>query len=365
MLIPDSVWPIAFDGEDDPENGEMAYEKPKLSLNQAGKAGKRLLDPSLSDEEFTDAIQALWDWRSAQGFPLNSLYMTLRNRALSVDPKAVTAQRLKRYASIIRKLLRRSTMQMSQMQDIGGCRAVVSNMRQLQELRNLYATRPLRHDARPPIDYIASPKDDGYRGIHLLYRFCGKGATLPWDRLRIEIQLRTALQHSWSTAVETVDAFTGQNMKFGGGTADWRRFFVLMGSVHAGMEKSAPVPNTPENRAELLEEVQHLAHKLNVLPSLRSFALAAQHITGGNLSAGGWYVIEMRPEESSVLIDAYPTKNFKEAKEQAGDLEERSEGTSKQVVLVSARNLKELKKAYPNYFADTHNFAKSVEKFLA
>ena len=43
--------------------------------------------------------------------------------------------------------------------------------------------------------------------------------------LWIEIQLRTSLQHAWATVVETVDAFTNENLKFGAGSDDWKRFF--------------------------------------------------------------------------------------------------------------------------------------------
>jgi ppGpp synthetase/RelA/SpoT-type nucleotidyltranferase len=47
-----------------------------------------------------------------------------------------------------------------------------------------------------------------------------RSASSPWNRLWIEIQLRTSLQHAWATAVETVDAFTNENLKFGAGSDD-------------------------------------------------------------------------------------------------------------------------------------------------
>jgi hypothetical protein len=36
------------------------------------------------------------------------------------------------------------------------------------------------------------------------------------------------MQHGWATAVETVDAFTNENLKFGAGSDDWTRFFQLV-----------------------------------------------------------------------------------------------------------------------------------------
>ena len=50
-------------------------------------------------------------------------------------------------------------------------------------------------------DYITTPKDSGYRGVHLIYRYYSdKNET--FNGLKIEVQIRTALQHAWATAVD-------------------------------------------------------------------------------------------------------------------------------------------------------------------
>jgi (p)ppGpp synthase/HD superfamily hydrolase len=136
----------------------MAYEKPAHSLNQIDKAGKAILDPATALE----GIDVLNSWRVAHRYPLNALHMTLRNRAIRIDGNAVTAQRLKRLDSVVRKLYRQKTLQMSQMQDIGGCRAVLSNMSRVKMLRFMYETNPLRHKLQRTRDYIDDPKEDGY-----------------------------------------------------------------------------------------------------------------------------------------------------------------------------------------------------------
>ena len=119
----------------------MAYEKPQHSLNQIDKAGKAILDHT----QMAEGIGVLNTWRVAHRYPLNALHMTLRNRAIRIDANAITAQRLKRLESVVRKLLRQPTLQMSQMQDIGGCRAILSNMNRLNMLRFMYEASPLRH----------------------------------------------------------------------------------------------------------------------------------------------------------------------------------------------------------------------------
>lgn len=343
----------------------MAYEKPPCTFNQIDKAGKHISDAEVRNDLRVDAARAIWNWRAAHSYPLNALHMTLRNRTLGTDATALTAQRLKRFESILRKLSRRGTMQMSQMQDIGGCRAVVSNLQRLDMLRFLYQTRPLRHELVKERDYIADPKDDGYRSVHLMYRFRGNATSVPWDKLRIEIQLRTKLQHAWATCVETVDAFTGEDLKFGSGSSDWRRFFQVVGSVHARIEKTALIPGTPKTEDALLDEVRYLEERLQVVARLRDFAMITQHITGQQPGRRqDWYLVRMMPEEGKVYVTGYPIADFANAKRLLAEAEQRFEGTKNQAALVRTDSLKELRKAYPNYFADTTHFTTILEKYL-
>jgi hypothetical protein len=271
----------------------------------------------------------------SHSYPLNALHMTLRNRTKRVDSGSLTAQRLKRLDSIIRKLTLRKTMQMSQMQDIGGCRAVVSNMTRLNTLLFIYETSPLRHELSRTRDYISEPKDDGYRSIHHMYRFRGKATSLPWDKLRIEIQMRTKLQHAWATSVEIVDAFSGQNLKFGEGTQSWRRFFQLVGAVHARIEKTSPVPGTPAKAEMLMKDVRELEGELRVIRLLRSYAHLTQHITGPKGKDRDWFLVQLLPEEGRVLVTGYPLADFAKAKRMLAESERKFEGTRNQAALVA------------------------------
>ena len=162
------------------------------------------------------------NWRMSHAYPLKSFRTTLKSRAEKVDPSVIIAQRMKRFATLMNKLERESTMKLSQMQDLGGCRAIVPKIRHLNQIHEQYRSQDTKC-----YDYISNPKKDGYRGIHLIGRYNPRGDFgKPWKNQRIEIQLRTHLQHAFATTVETVTAFTREQLKFGGGPQDWRRFFL-------------------------------------------------------------------------------------------------------------------------------------------
>ena len=87
------------------------------------------------------------------------------------------------------------------MGDIAGCRCILSTE---AGVYNLYKKIQKNIGSLPfeikgvVHDYIAEPKDSGYKSIHI-------NVTLRGDNRRIEIQLRSLEQHNWATLVETTD----------------------------------------------------------------------------------------------------------------------------------------------------------------
>jgi hypothetical protein len=127
----------------------------------------------------------------------------------------------------IRKKLRDTPLTLYQIQDIGGCRAIVGTVDQLRAIVRLYEQGQSRHGIIKPWDYVDSPKPDGYRSYHLALKFTGQGDEGGYNRQRIEVQIRTRLQHVWATAVEAVGVVRGEDLKGGKGNGDWLRLFAL------------------------------------------------------------------------------------------------------------------------------------------
>lgn len=163
-----------------------------------------------SNEEVREAREVIEAYRSAHAAPLHAAYMGLRSCLTTEGLALDVSRRLKRLPTIEDKLRRLPTMDLSTMQDIGGCRAVLNTQEQVQRVVERFCANSLKRNRRPDKirDYVAEPRASGYRAIHIYTRY---------HRLRIEVQLRTREQDSWAKIVEDLTSKTGIDFKNGDG----------------------------------------------------------------------------------------------------------------------------------------------------
>jgi len=228
---------------------DMAWVKPQYKREQVDEAGRKLAQRRSNDllgpfdPDFQNALAIVNNWRSSHNWPLNTFQIGMRRRAKQIDPSSLIAQRIKRLPAIRHKLrIMKKWIALSEMQDIGGCRAVVANVADVYELVTNYRESDIKHKLEKFSDYIKNPKPSGYRSIHMIYRY-NSDRSKTYNGLQIELQLRSPLQHAWATAVETVGLFTQQALKSSRGEMDWLRFFALMGSALAIREHQSLVPD--------------------------------------------------------------------------------------------------------------------------
>lgn len=343
----------------------MAFTKPQYSKSQINRAGEILIRSGLEDfDEFFWAHQVLSNYRACHLYPINTFQSLLRQKLKIIDPKALVAQRLKRTPSILLKLARFEGMQLARMQDIGGIRAVVDSMAKLRKLELAYRQASFKHKLISAKDYINEPKADGYRSIHLIYKYENSKAPA-YEGLSIELQIRTRLQHAWATAVETMGTFLGQALKSGQGDKEWRDFFVIASAALALVEK-CPLPQGFENftAEELREKLATAENELQVLNKLSGFAIAANSITRER-GQGTFHLIVLDSEARSVSIRPFPQTRLEEANQAYADIETRAQNGEKiEAVLVSAGPIDALRKAYPNYFLDTQAFVRQIMRLI-
>jgi hypothetical protein len=365
----------------------MAWSVPQYSKKEIDQAGELLINPP-KPFVYGDNIAALYgeagrvvhivnNWRASHTWPLYAIRKTLENRAKSVSPLALIAHRIKRLPSIEAKLRREHYrhLKLTKVQDIGGCRAVMPTVADAITLVEIYRERGLVSEFLRAKDYMAEPKPDGYRSVHLIYKYRSDSERYKvFDNLRIEIQIRSHLQHLWATALETVETFAQMQIRRTSGSmllrpkqylTLWRRFFVLMGSAFAAMEGQPVVPDTPGDHIKLVRELRSIDAELHVKKLLLSWSAAVSHFLPGRNPDDYWFLMRLIPEMSAVEIETFKKDQGLLAFEAYVSAEKPDrDAPSTQVVLVSVDSIDTLQEAYPNYFADTKAFVQQFDAVM-
>jgi len=352
----------------------MAWATRLFSKGEIDRAGKLLVSENPPRDELDSALAVINNWRACHSYPLHIVKKALAHRAKETNPLALTAQRLKRLPSIALKLRQNSRMKLSQMQDVGGCRAVMPSIGDANDLISTYQRSNIKNPRRgrpkqdQVDDYISQPKPDGYRSYHMIFRYQSAYVEKQvFDGQRVEIQVRSKLQHAWATAVETVQTFTGQALKskIKAGDPQWLRFFSLMGSAIALREKCPQVPGTPANRKELVEEIKELEQKLSVIDVLQGWGFAVHQIVDGESQGAEMFLLKLDSNKRTISTTRFRANELQAASEAYLRTEKETEEHPEiQTVLVSAESLESLRAAYPNYYLDTRSFIEALKQAM-
>jgi len=343
---------------------------PKYSRNSINQIGKRLVADGIGPREREEALDELSDWRALHLEPMNAFQATLRGYVKRIDPKhGIVAQRLKRTPTIIDKLKNRQrVLKLGEMQDIGGLRAIVSDVAKVRELEKKYDRSRARHVFRRKRDYIASPQESGYRGIHLVYSTVTP-KRIDTDGLLIEIQLRTRLQHLWATAVETVGTFFQESLKSSQGSRKWLDFFKLVSALFAIEEGEQPheaFGGVTYN--ELLKRFKAYVDENSIRAFLEMIRAAEPAKSDSRAGQAAYWVIEYRESRNMGLSTGrtlvyYFVKGQEEtANALYRSLEENCQPREAQVVLISVDSFRKIEKAYPNFFSDITDFDREFNR---
>lgn len=348
---------------------------------QVIRAGEDLINPNITEdnEKFSFAMDVLSFWRFSHEESLDVAFTKLQTIALEQDKKAIFAKRLKRYVSIVSKLKRFPKMKLKNIQDIGGCRCIVTDQKKLYKIvRDLKKCPEFRHlDPKGKIkykdkDYIQSPKEDSYRGYHLIGSFYATDGS----NKTIEIQLRTKLQHYWATALEIVDLFTGQALKSNQGDDKWKQFFFNVGEQFSVMEgihlfgsmkwedqftNYVETLNKSQINISSCDSVKDCCRELDVIKKLEAFAGSLKVIDEKIIHNpnSGYVLLKINTKKKTVASEFFEKEDNKLAESQYIAAEKESAKKNGTVVaLVSTTAVGGIKEAYPNYFADSSEFIK-------
>lgn len=191
-----------------------------ISKTQLDRLGDRLRKGNMSEAD----LRLLDQYRRSFSDAYERVVGTIR-KELSLE---LTGRPAKSTPSIVEKL-RRESIRLTQMQDIAGCRVIVSDIENQEEVIQSL-TRVLERTTI--VDRRLKPSH-GYRAVHVIVDCLDK---------MIEIQIRTALQHLWAEVSEKFSDVIGPAIKYGGGdVAAQKRLSELSALVAEGeiIEKRA------------------------------------------------------------------------------------------------------------------------------
>lgn len=330
----------------------------KFSKNDIDKAGNVL--SGVPDQRISQdiAIEILENFRSVHNHPLIVFRMSLNRKLKSIIGDVLISQRLKRAPSIVNKLKIQKNMSLSQMQDVGGLRAVVQNLDELYKLRDLIRGGEKQFAFKSTFvretDYVKAPKESGYRSIHLIYKY-DKNVPIN-SQCRIEIQLRTRIHHAWATAIEVIGTYLRQPLKQSFGDAELLELFKEISKVFILIEND-------QFDLALFKKTSERINELKLREKLKGFSVATQISSQDKKQdKGKYYLISLNFKDKTLKVQRFSESKLDQANTEYAELEKRYlTDKNFEIVLVSVDDMSNLEKLYPNYFLDTQEFVKLLD----
>lgn len=338
------------------------------SKKELEKAGTIIRTCAANSIEYEQAFRLISSWANLFAVPLKHFQISIKRR-LTKQKKVhnyLIGQRLKRMPSIIAKICRFQDMQITRMQDVGGLRIVVPALPNVEVVHSEIIRNRKKNEVQPYKDYISHPKADGYRGIHQIFRYYDKRHPELLG-FRIEVQIRTKLQHCWATTVETLGMINGASYKTGGGDEQSRYFFLLVSGLFAIKEECA-VPESIVNisHEQIKKEIIELDRKLKITQKLQSLVVSIK--TKKVAESDYYYLLFLKfDHEGRGTINI--TSFSEEEREMAEGFYRTQEMTHRDnhkvsVLLIRADSFRNIKKIYPNYFFDVKMFLFTLDNLL-
>ena len=305
---------------------------------------------------------------------------TIELKKVNFSKQHLTASRNKRIETIISKLCRPEKPKLDRIHDIAGTRIIVENIKSLEDYIDILENTELVNfkekinEDKNRYNYIKNPKSDGYRSIHKVFYY---SSNIPYSTLneksfnlenkKIELQLRTRLQHIWATTVEIYDIINKSNIKTGTHNKLETKeglFFKKCSLVFEGIE-SNDVEKIKININEIFrdKDLVEIYNRLKGIKNIKNIQLPKTLgsdevfilITDLNKGKTTFFTtdpIEKNDKQDTFLINASYRR-----------LEEKNTKGEYILLLLTLGDIKKLKNVYPNYFLNTNEFISILKKY--
>lgn len=305
---------------------------------------------------------------------------TIELKKVNFSIQHLTASRNKRIETIISKLRRPEKPKLDRIHDIAGTRIIFENIKSLEDYIDILENTELVNfkekinEDKNRYNYIKNPKSDGYRSIHKVFYY---SSNIPYSTLneksfnlenkKIELQLRTRLQHIWATTVEIYDIINKSNIKTGTHNKLETKeglFFKKCSLVFEGIE-SNDVEKIKININEIFrdKDLVEIYNRLKGIKNIKNIQLPKTLgsdevfilITDLNKGKTTFFTtepIEKNDKQDTFLINASYRR-----------LEEKNTKGEYILLLLTLGDIKKLKNVYPNYFLNTNKFISILKKY--
>ncbi|MCL1845752.1 MAG: RelA/SpoT domain-containing protein [Defluviitaleaceae bacterium] len=336
----------------------MHWIKPIYSKKVVRKAGKAVASGDFSEISEDEALKIINNWRASHEYLMEMLY--IKGRLYGINRIIKVFRRLKRLESIVGKLSRFPNMMLDRMQDLGGCRVIVNKIDDINEATNVFKNfKTADYTLIKENNYIAEPKPDGYRSVHLIFEVTE--ADPVFQGLKVEVQIRTQLQHAWATAVEILSLRQHVNIKAGEGDAKTRRYMALISALFA-LEEGAPTgEHISEPAQKIFEEAMQLDKDIHILDTIRAIQMTPI-FSGERQEKSAYYVIKVDAHASTSKIYSFNDNQLETAVDFCAEVEKSNQGSF--AVLISAIDVNSLFEGYPNYLSNANKFVAKVDALI-
>jgi hypothetical protein len=118
----------------------------------------------------------------------------------------------------------------------------------------------------------------------------------------------------------------------------------------------------PSSHGDLLKELRDFTKSLQVRRRLRGWTNALRQLPKHDVTDAKWLLLVLDASGNTVRVTGYPS--LKQANVAVSSLERSAQADQLDAVLVWVNSARGLRRAYPNYYADTTAFLEALGEAL-
>ena len=323
-----------------------------LSKTKIDKSGECLAKGIWENEDqHIENEIILDDYRKLHLEPLTEITIKLQGWLNEFGKDFYIAQRIKRKPQILRKL-QRFHVRLSQLQDIGGVRVIFEDNAHINDFVSFMKNKIVKSyffTIERETDYREHGRDDsGYRALHFI---------LSRKNVKIELQLRSRIQHNWAERIERTSVIYGYYLKELQGDPIVLEYFKSLSYIFYEIENKRNPSTNLVSELEIkrleCEEVIQSSDKKNVFKSSVNENIFKGMISREAILKKSFYnwMIVFDWNSGAVLNWRVINRESDEAIKTYVDLEKQYPAeTGYEVVMIGSSDVTAIRKTHSRYF---------------